>query len=52
VNINIVAPSEHKYFAWIGGSILASLSSMQSQWITKEEYNESGSSIVLTKCTL
>jgi actin-related protein len=27
---------------WIGGSILASLSTFQQMWISKEEYNESG----------
>ncbi|MCP4883322.1 MAG: hypothetical protein GY908_05990 [Flavobacteriales bacterium] len=27
---------------WIGGSILASLSTFQQMWISKEEYNEPG----------
>ena len=39
-----------KYSAWIGGSILASLSTFQQMWITKEEYDESGPSIVHRKC--
>ena len=47
---NIVAPPERKYSAWIGGSILASLSTFQSMWISKEEYDESGASIVHRKC--
>jgi actin-related protein len=37
--------------AWIGGSILASLSTFQSMWITNEEYNESGPAIVHKKCS-
>ena len=44
--VKIVAPAERKYSVWIGGSILASLSTFQSMWCTKEEYDEAGSSIV------
>lgn len=29
-----------KYATWIGGSILASLSTFQKQWISKEEYGK------------
>ncbi|GFR57773.1 actin [Elysia marginata] len=36
--------------AWDGGSILASLSSFQEQWISKEEYDEYGPTIVHRKC--
>jgi len=49
--VKVVAPPERKYAAWIGGSILASLSTFQQMWITKEEYDESGPSIVHRKCT-
>ena len=35
---------------WIGGSILASLSTFKSMWITKDEYDEAGPSIVHRKC--
>ena len=41
---------ERKYSAWIGGSILASLETFHKMWITKEEYDESGPSIVHKKC--
>ncbi|KAG7156671.1 actin, alpha skeletal muscle [Homarus americanus] len=34
--IKIIAPPERKYSVWIGGSILASLSTFQTMWITKE----------------
>ena len=50
MKIKIVAPPERKYSVWIGGSILASLSTFQSMWISKAEYDESGPSIVHRKC--
>jgi actin-related protein len=50
MQIKIVAPAERKYSVWIGGSILASLSSFQTMWITKAEYDESGPSVVHRKC--
>nr|XP_027227283.1 actin-like [Penaeus vannamei] len=48
--IKIIAPPERKYSVWIGGSILSSLSTFQSMWITKDEYEESGPGIVHRKC--
>jgi actin-related protein len=48
--IMIIAPPERKYSTWIGGSILASLSTFPQMWITKQEYEECGSSIVHRKC--
>jgi len=50
MKIKVVAPPERKYSVWIGGSILASLSTFDNMWITKEEYDESGPSIVHRKC--
>jgi actin beta/gamma 1 len=50
MEIKVVAPPERKYSVWIGGSILASLSTFQQMWISKEEYDESGPSIVHRKC--
>eukprot|EP01083_Nonionella_stella_P083225 230024_1 len=48
--VKIVAPQNRKYSTWIGGSILSSLSTFQDMWITKNEYDESGPSIVHSKC--
>merc|ERR1712192_237224 len=42
MKIKIIAPPERKYSVWIGGSILASLSTFQQMWISKQEYDESG----------
>jgi len=50
MKIKVVAPPERKYSVWIGGSILASLSTFQQMWISKAEYEESGPSIVHRKC--
>jgi len=50
IKIKIIAPPERKYSVWIGGSILSSLSTFQTMWITKQEYEESGPGIVHRKC--
>lgn len=36
----IYAPAERRYSVWIGGSVLASLSTFQAMWISKEEWDE------------
>lgn len=50
VKVRVVAPEERKYSVWVGGSILAQLSSFQDSWCMKEEYEEMGPSIVHRKC--
>jgi len=50
VKVRVVAPEERKYSVWIGGSILAELSSFQDRWCTKDEYEEMGPSVVHRKC--
>jgi actin-related protein len=50
MKIKVVAPPERKYSVWIGGSILASLSTFQQMWYSKNEYDESGPSILVHKC--
>lgn len=50
MRIKVVAPPERKYSVWIGGSILASLSTFQQMWVTRAEYDECGPSIVHRKC--
>lgn len=40
VKIKIYAPPERKYSTWIGGSILASLSTFKKLWVSAEEYQE------------
>ncbi|PAV59628.1 hypothetical protein WR25_08212 [Diploscapter pachys] len=43
-------PTERRFSAWIGGSILGSLGSFQQMWIGKAEYDEVGRVIVEKKC--
>ena len=50
LNVKVVAPPERKYSVWIGGSILASLSTFQEMWITKNEFDEAGPYVVHRKC--
>jgi len=50
MKVKVIAPPERKYSVWIGGSILASLSTFQHMWISKQEYDESGPAVVHRKC--
>ena len=50
MKIKVVAPPERKYSVWIGGFILSSLSTFQQMWISKQDYDESGPTIVHRKC--
>ena len=52
MRINTIYPSEGKFIhpVWIGGSILASLSTFRDMWISKQEHDEYGPSIVNRKC--
>jgi len=40
IKIKIFAPPERKYSTWIGGSILAALSTFKKMWVSAEEYQE------------
>ena len=50
MKIKVVAPPERQFSVWIGGSILSSLSTFQQMWVSKNEYDEAGPSIVHRKC--
>jgi len=50
MKIKVYAPPERKYSVWIGGSILSSLATFQSMWITKDEFDDAGPGIVHRKC--
>lgn len=50
VRTRILAPPERNIAAWIGGSILCSLSTFQNRWMSKHDYDEYGPSIVHQKC--
>jgi len=48
--IRVIAPPDRHNSAWLGGSIMSSVSSFQSAWISKEEYDETGPDVVHRKC--
>eukprot|EP00501_MAST-03F_sp_TOSAG23-6_P002448 GSMAST32.ASY1.ANO1.2557.1 assembled CDS len=50
--VSIVTPGNlgRKFAPFIGGSILSSLGSFHQCWVSKQEYDEHGASIVNTKC--
>ncbi|KAL6064940.1 hypothetical protein STEG23_026964 [Scotinomys teguina] len=50
MKIKIIDPPVRKYSVWIGGSILASLSTSQQMWISGQEEDGSCPSIILCKC--
>jgi len=50
VIVRVVAPLERNYSVWIGGSVMASLSTFQQLWISRAEYEEEGPSIIHRKC--
>lgn len=47
--VNVIESSDAKFSAWIGGKIISELKSFNDVLITKEMYEESGSSIVYKK---
>jgi len=47
--LKVIAPTERKYSVWIGGSILSSLSTFETMWVTREMYQESGVSVIHSK---
>ena len=49
-NCKVIAPPDRQNSAYMGGVIVASLSTFGPLWIKKHEYDERGASIVHTKC--
>lgn len=45
----VVAFNNRKYAVWLGGSIMASMSTFPAMWISKSEYDDYGASIVHRK---
>lgn len=46
-----VSVVERRHANWIGGSILGSLGTFQQMWISAKEFEETGCSVVGTKCS-
>ena len=47
--VKVFTPENRNYSAWIGGSILSTLSTFQQMCVTKQEYEEFGNKIVHRK---
>ena len=50
ITVKVIASPDRRYAVWRGGSTLTSLSTFAGMWITKEDYDEHGASIVHRKC--
>jgi actin-related protein len=52
MKVKVVAPPERKFSTWIGGSIFSELKTNEfmGKWISKNDYEEFGNSIVHKKC--
>lgn len=50
MNVQVNASPERKYSIWIGGSILSSLSSFESLWFTRSDYEEHGATCIERVC--
>ncbi|XP_049848354.1 uncharacterized protein LOC126314422 [Schistocerca gregaria] len=49
MKIRIYAPEQRQFTTWIGGSILAALSSFKDLWVSSQEYSEEGPYILQKK---
>jgi len=49
IKIKISAPPERKYSTWMGGSILASLTTFKKMWVSAEEWEEDGAAVIHRK---
>jgi len=50
IKSRVSAPVDRRYSVWLGGAILSSLSTFQTLWISRDDYDEVGPSIVRKKC--
>jgi actin len=48
----VYSPQGRRFSAWIGGSLLASMDTMDQCWITKKDYEEHGAQIIHKKCPI
>eukprot|EP00658_Telonema_sp_P-2_P001996 TRINITY_DN1074_c0_g1_i7.p1 TRINITY_DN1074_c0_g1~~TRINITY_DN1074_c0_g1_i7.p1 ORF type:complete len:348 (-),score=80.19 TRINITY_DN1074_c0_g1_i7:413-1420(-) len=50
VKVKVCSPPERRVSAWIGGSILSSLTQFKNMWISRSDYTEHGANIVNRVC--
>ena len=49
--VKVIAPDDAKCAAWLGGSMLASLPTFKDMCVSKQEYQESGPTVIHRKCS-
>jgi actin-related protein len=49
VKVKVIARPERKYCVWMGGSILGSLDTFKSMWLSQEDWDEMGTRAVHSK---
>lgn len=50
--IRLFAAAERNRCAWMGGSLLASLSPFKEMWLSKKEYEEGGAAALFKKALM
>ena len=45
-NFNLSFSPERQFSSWVGGSIMSSLDNFHYMWVTKDEYDEKGKTLV------
>ncbi|XP_072833772.2 actin-2 [Pogona vitticeps] len=50
VSAKVEAPGDRMFSVWIGASVLTSLASFKSMWVTRQEYKEIGCTVLQKKC--
>ncbi|KFP63244.1 Actin-1, partial [Cariama cristata] len=48
--VKIISPQDQRYSMWVGASILASLRMFRNMWVTRDDYNEVGPTVLQRKC--
>ncbi|EGB11591.1 hypothetical protein AURANDRAFT_21145 [Aureococcus anophagefferens] len=47
--VKVIAPPEREMSAWIGCSVMASLSTFSRSWISRQEYEADGAAAVVQR---
>jgi len=47
--VSVKAPEGREYSAWLGGSLMATLSTFKCMWLSQADYKENGSAIIGSK---
>lgn len=50
VKVKEIPHADRHYAAWNGGSVMASLDSMESKWVTRKDYIEQGPAVINIMC--